>query len=1078
MRLLTLSLSVLLSGLLGVSCSPTGPKIVRPADGAPVVTPAVQIQVELPADAFDPATLAATLNGAPVALAGGPLVFTASVGPGAPLAEDNLLVVTARGPESPVTFRAQRSFGYAPPRARARRISSTDDLVQGPLAHSRLGDWLLENDVARFVIQDAPQRDLYAVGQFGGNLIDAELRSRPGLDNFMEIQPAVSVETVIHAQTVEIVNDGANGLPAVIRSCGPDDTLDFVNISSNVRDFGFQLPANQDDTDQPIEGCTEYVLSAGDAHLTLTTTITNLSDQPLPLFVGDYVSASGEVDAWMQGAGGIGDILTGSFDVLSWIGYGEATGVDYHLLPIPYAGALFPRSDFVTTSGVTVVAHSFSVLAAILGVQPGFVVPALGQKSYTQLFGVGDGSGSNGLALSLRTKGLPSGTLRGCVTVGGAPGAGARVAVGSRSGNELTGLTSQYVTGADGCYEGPVPPGSYGVAAARAGTPYQGGGAKPFANPVTIVAGATSTVDIALPATGRVVVDVTDAAGDPVPARVAVLGFDPSPEQLLFVPGTAGLPSANTGYFNDATNDRFPFGFAHVGYAGSDGHAEFDLEPGTYQLAVSRGTEWSLFQAPLMVAAGAPTSVAAQIAQVVDSAGFISSDYHVHGIASADSRVARLQRVMQFAGEGVDNLIMTDHHVHTDQTPVIAAAGLTPFLHATVGEEITSWDTGHYNGYPFLVDPTRVSGGSTDWARSAPAGQDFKQYGAYAMTPAEIHALATTGATATPETVVQINHIDSHFGPLQIDSKEVPPQSYASAADKLEYRIDPASGNLYHHFPALELWNGADAGAQNQFVNQRMGVWFNLLNQGLRTTAIADTDTHEYANLHSAGARTWTPSATDAPAAIDPQELGAAVKAGRAVGGQGVYVQARLRAGDGSDAVADFDRLGSTHVASLNGAVTLEIDAQAPAWAPFDVIEIYANAPTIATGSSKGTPVSYRGTPERVLTAGVDFTVASVPVAPGVPDANRLEAHVSIPYTGLSTDTWFVVVVRGSGGVSRPMFPVYPKSLATAGNGNLAGLLDGNLGEGGTLAFGFTNALYADVDGTPGFQAPLAPAAE
>jgi hypothetical protein len=39
----------------------------------------------------------------------------------------------------------------------------------------------------------------------------------------------------------------------------------------------------------------------------------------------------------------------------------------------------------------------------------------------------------------------------------------------------------------------------------------------------------------------------------------------------------------------------------------------------------------------------------------------------------------------------------------------------------------------------------------------------------------------------------------------------------------------------------------------------------------------------------------------------------------------------------------------------------------------------------------------------------------------------------------------------------------------------LANLTDGNLGESGTMALGYTNALYADVDGNPGFDAPLAP---
>jgi hypothetical protein len=40
------------------------------------------------------------------------------------------------------------------------------------------------------------------------------------------------------------------------------------------------------------------------------------------------------------------------------------------------------------------------------------------------------------------------------------------------------------------------------------------------------------------------------------------------------------------------------------------------------------------------------------------------------------------------------------------------------------------------------------------------------------------------------------------------------------------------------------------------------------------------------------------------------------------------------------------------------------------------------------------------------------------------------------------------------------MFPIYPHNLATAGNTTLANLVDGNVGQSGTMALGYTNALY------------------
>jgi hypothetical protein len=152
--------------------------------------------------------------------------------------------------------------------------------------------------------------------------------------------------------------------------------------------------------------------------------------------------------------------------------------------------------------------------------------------------------------------------------------------------------------------------------------------------------------------------------------------------------------------------------------------------------------------------------------------------------------------------------------------------------------------------------------------------------------------------------------------------------------------------NLFFAFPALELWNGNDRGHQGEFLNERIGIWMNLLDQGIATTAVIDTDTHSFRNLRTAGARSWTAASAgmDSPATLDPFEVAASVDAGRLVGGQGLYVQARLLATDGSGAVADLTHTGATSVKSNNGAVDFEVSVQSPAWAQWDTIEIYSNA--------------------------------------------------------------------------------------------------------------------------------------
>lgn len=953
--------------------------------------------------------------------------------------------------------------------ARAFEISDEADLLSGPLAHGRVGDYMLANSVARFVIQAPAQRDMYSVGPFGGNIIDAELVESPGTDNFLEIQPAVNVETVINAQTLEVVNDGTDGEAAIIRTCGPDDTLDFVNPSTIIEDIGgLPFPESADDVDYDVEGCTDYILDADVPYLRMETTVFNNQDDDLGLFVGDYINAAGELGQWTSSAtAGIGEILTTDLGVMSFIGFGEATGVDYSHVALRIPESTMSSSSF-TASGVSYVMHSQSTIGAILGTPSVFVVPAMGSNSFVRYFGVGDGSGGNAIDIENEVKNLATGTLRGCVTRAGVPAVAARVAVGVvAEGGAIARLVSQYVTDDAGCYEGTLVPGTYGVAGAIDGTPYEGGGSAPLLHTVAIAEGADVVQDIALPPTGGLLVRVVDENQEAVPARVSVVGFDPSPEPIF------GGSDA-TGFFNDAGNEASrPFGIANFAYTDSDGVAQLDIEPGEYRVYVSRGIEYSRFEADVNVAPGQIAEVDAQIARVVDTAGFISSDFHVHGIHSADSRVSHSDRVRQFAGEGVDNIVMTDHHVHTDLNPKIAELGFEDFVKSTIGEEITTWDYGHFNSYPRTIDPSRPSGGSTDWGVAAPPGEDFVSRGAYCLPPAEVEELAEGGPTSTADTVVQINHIDSHFDPLLIDTGVVPPRTMLDADGRRRFRLDPNGGELFHHFPALEIWNSDSRGGQAGFLGQRMGIWFNHLNQGLITTGIADTDTHKFFTLESAGARTWTASSDDAPPQIDPNEVARSVRGGRAIGSQGPFVLTRLLANDGSGAVAELGLEAPTTVASENGSVDLEIHVQSPIWAAYDRIEIYANADTVVAASNDGVPTLYGAEPTRVLVRGENFEVDAVTVHADIAGAQKWETLVVERFDGLETDTWFVVVVRGSDGVSPPLFPVMASGLRREGNETLADLTDGNLDELGVLSLAFTNALYADVDGDPGFQAPL-----
>ena len=134
-----------------------------------------------------------------------------------------------------------------------------------------------------------------------------------------------------------------------------------------------------------------------------------------------------------------------------------------------------------------------------------------------------------------------------------------------------------------------------------------------------------------------------------------------------------------------------------------------------------------------------------------------------------------------------------------------------------------------------------------------------------------------------------------------------------------------------------------------------------------------------------------------------------------------------------------------------------------------DLVRIYTNAVTTPVNPLE--PYLYGATQELELfegdcdpstTGDGDFDVSVIAVA-GFAGADRLEANLTIPFSGLTEDTWFVVVVQGTDGLCPAMFPVFASDLDPTSNLTASDLMDGNVGELGVLALGATNALYFDA---------------
>ncbi len=963
------------------------------------------------------------------------------------------------------------------PTAVAREAASEADLLQGPLARSTLGDFVLENELFRVIIQK-PGRNWFGVGTYGGNIIDVARKRDDGSflpDHLEEFVIGINIENTPNYTEVEVTNPGAAGEAAQICARGPDDLLELVNASSKIRGYGFNFPESADDRDLPLEIETCYSLAAGQLYVTMDTRITNTSSEDVPIWWVEYLNGSGEVEAF-QPSVGFGEPLftaacraetavacdSGECDqcnYLAYSGHDGAAGVSYGFIHE------VPGTTSISSDGANVLILGEALFDLVGGEPPNFLVPADGELSLRRYFAVGDGSASSIADIRNQLAGIHTGELAGTVSSNGEPLADASVAVfqtvNANASPPVLFMAGHTRTDSAGNYRMSLPPGAYEVQANVEGYLF----ASDEPSRVAIERDQRATGDFALPVPGYLRVNVTatdlDGRTSAVPAKLQVVGFDPSPAPANNVLG------ARTGVFGDSA-DPLPYGITLVAFIDRDGDSgRLTLEPGDYQLVVTRGPRYSAYRRDITITSGQTLEIQAELAQVVATEGFIYGDFHVHSIDSPDAEVTRAERVATYLAEGVDFFTPSDHGMRVDFTDTIAALDVADLIGTAPSAEITTDDYGHFNSWPVTVDSSKISGGSVDWGRAAQPGMDFPEYASYVLSPAEIFEQTRQDPQ---ENIIQINHMYSHFSSegLGIDTGLTPPQS---TVDPSEKRLDPALENAFDEgFQALEVWIGTNGrgGIFGQFLGQNAGDWFNLINQGIVRTGVADSDSHERRTTYLATRSQIASGVTDpGELATQAEALAANVAAGKVVGTNAPFMTITARG----------RHLASTRDASLaaNGSRLLPLDPGAAVnvtvtistaeWAQVDSVDFYINNQPELT-SAPGEAARYGVCPNLTVNAGdPGWTATEVVIDEDIPGASRTDIEVTITLGSVSTDTWLVAIAHGTDGISPPLFPMVPEDLDRASNTTLEDLTDDNIGEGGVLAYAFTNPLFIDVAG-------------
>ncbi len=264
--------------------------------------------------------------------------------------------------------------------ASARQITSSSELIGGPLAMGRVDDWIIENDRVRFILRDVG-REFSFMLTYGGHIIDADFQrpSGPGRDTFLGMTPLINISSTDNPTSITIVSSGASGGPAVLRTEGPDDLFDPIDPAVAIKGFSTSLsvPPFAIDNNLPLTILTDYTLKPGDPFIEMETIVQNDgTDDLLELYIGDYTSGGGQLEVVAPGLGfgepalrlgGVrGSDAPITFDWLGWFGFGQSQGMSYGLIPERY-----DATSAFSQSGVVVPIYSQGLISVLFSADSG-----------------------------------------------------------------------------------------------------------------------------------------------------------------------------------------------------------------------------------------------------------------------------------------------------------------------------------------------------------------------------------------------------------------------------------------------------------------------------------------------------------------------------------------------------------------------------------------------------------------------------------------------------------------------------------------------------------------------------------
>lgn len=351
-------------------------------------------------------------------------------------------------------------------------------------------------------------------------------------------------------------------------------------------------------------------------------------------------------------------------------------------------------------------------------------------------------------------------------------------------------------------------------------------------------------------------------------------------------------------------------------YHSEDGHFTQQLPPGKYHVVVVRGPEYSHLAKDITIDAGKIVDFKGTLKRLVDSKGWISADFHNHSTPSGDNVCDTDGRLINIAAEHLEFTPTTEHNRLYDWEPTIKALGLENHIKTVKGMELTG-SRQHFNAFPFEPEPLKQDGGAPVW-------NDDPRITALTLRRWQ---------GERPERWIQFNHPDLSNMFIDRNGDGVQDGGFVGVGDMIdgsESENGPGTNILAEAPFSVSRAAGSLAAKVSQ---NREFIWRQLLNQGLRVTAVGVADAHSVYGNGVGCWRCYLPSSTDEPAKIDWAELSPHAKAGHIVLSTGPFLEVTTQNGK---IAGDEDR--------CTGGIDLNVRVQCTDWMDIDRVQILVNS--------------------------------------------------------------------------------------------------------------------------------------